>query len=85
MRRDAAQLISFQLDKLQASEVSPYFRDYCGDIVSGVLQKSGSPHQNIPRASAATSESQLKNSHQTTDLWIRSSAPAPFITPECFS
>jgi hypothetical protein len=63
MRRDAIQLINFQLDNLQASEVAPYFRDYCGDMVPGVLQKSGS--QNIFRSSAITSESQLKNSHQT--------------------
>jgi hypothetical protein len=59
MRRDAAQLINFQLDHLQSSEVAPYFRDYCGDMASGVLQKSGS-YRNIPRKSASTSELRSK-------------------------
>jgi hypothetical protein len=66
--RDAAtQLINFQLDNLQASEVAPYFRDYCGDMVSGVLQMSGS-RQNVSQMSATTSELQPKNSHQTLAL-----------------
>lgn len=67
-RYDAMEVINFQLGQLVASDIAPYLKEYCGDFIPGVEQKSSSRQQFVKSSSTGEQNLTVSAIHKLTRL-----------------